>query len=79
MQPSYASSRATPVVPTDTAGEAGNMVDAQMTEYLSNRAAAMPDVPQPPAGHPANSDGHGAGALGYQGFQDGELSAIGGQ
>lgn len=79
MQPSYASSRSTPVVPTDTSGEAGNMVDVQASQYQTTRDAAMPDVPQPGPGHPANSDGHGAGALGYLGFNDGELNAIGGQ
>lgn len=78
-QPSYASTRATPTVPTDTTGAQGNTTDAAVAGYNATVQAAMPDVPQPGPGHPANSDGHGAGALGYQGFQDGELGTIGGQ
>jgi hypothetical protein len=78
-QPSFASSRNTPTVPTDTAGEAGNMVDAQDARFNSAVSAvqsAISGMTVPGPGHPANADGHGTGALGYQGFQDGELNAI---
>lgn len=78
-QPSFADHRATPTVPTDTAGEAGNMVDVQDANFdrqVSAVQGSIAGMTVPGPGHPANADGHGAGALGYQGFNDGELNAI---
>lgn len=78
-QPSYASDRPTPSVPTDVAGEAGNMVDVQNATFNDRVSAAAGDlsgmtVPGP--GHPAYGGNAGQGALGYQGFNDAELKQI---
>lgn len=78
-QPSYASSRTTPAVPTDVAGEAGNMVDVQDAQFDDTVGSVQSGmtVPQPGTDHPAYGGNAGQGALGYQGFQDGQLEALG--
>jgi hypothetical protein len=79
-QPSYASSRPTPEIPTNVAGEAGNMVDVQDSQYdvtTNSVEASLAGMATPQPGHPAYGGNAGAGALGYQGFNDGQLEALG--